>query len=299
MKTRRHFLKHLLGLTAFSAAAQSIFAGVQPILATVQRFFSRAHPQKVETGGARPVRLRHIESHIRETFQKRSIGVKFGEKVYNLDRKQIRFPLLGKSGLFGIDGKTPADRYHKANLYLEWIGTRMREGDLRDSTSLFVEDPTEAEEVPFNLNRPLQEMLTELFEYPRRTRLSLNGTLIVVCDIYPWHLKPRLHAGKKVPKYFKEHPICYAGPGKTLEGLPSGSAVPNPAGHLPDNVEFGEFEKLEMEGVWKIDVVSLPATFYVNNERNDFFLSIHKHKFLPQYLEEVAKRSKKGSGLNS
>lgn len=215
---------------------------------------------------------------MRESFQKRCIGIQFGGRVYNLDRGIIRFPLLGESGLFGIDGATPADRYHKANIYREWIGTKTIECDPWKSTSLIAGDLAEAEEVPFNLNRPFNEMLAELFERPKGAWLSLSGTLIVVCDIYPWVLKPRLYAGEGVPQYFKEHPILYAGPGAKPKELPSNSIMPNPADHLPDKVEFGKFEKLGMEGIWKVDVVSLPATFFVNRERDDFFLSIHKHR---------------------
>ena len=34
-------------------------------------------------------------------------------------------------------------------------------------------------------------------------------------------------AGEELPDYFKNHPVYYAGPAKTPEGMPCGSMGPN------------------------------------------------------------------------
>jgi fumarate hydratase class I len=46
-----------------------------------------------------------------------------------------------------------------------------------------------------------------------------------------------LDAGQPMPKYFKDHPIYYAGPAKTPEGLPSGSFGPTTAGRMDSFVD--------------------------------------------------------------
>jgi hypothetical protein len=51
---------------------------------------------------------------------------------------------------------------------------------------------------------------------------------------------------KQVPEYFKNHPIYYAGPAKTPDGMPSGSFGPTTAGRMDVYVE--EFQKGKNNG---------------------------------------------------
>jgi fumarate hydratase class I len=44
--------------------------------------------------------------------------------------------------------------------------------------------------------------------------------------------------GKPMPEYFKNHPIYYAGPAKTPEGMPSGSFGPTTAGRMDSYVDL-------------------------------------------------------------
>ena len=69
--------------------------------------------------------------------------------------------------------------------------------------------------VKVNLNRPMNEVLAELSNYPVRSRLSLTGTLVVARDIAHAKLKERLDRGEGLPEYIKNHPVYYAGPAKT------------------------------------------------------------------------------------
>jgi fumarate hydratase class I len=48
--------------------------------------------------------------------------------------------------------------------------------------------------------------------------------------------------GKPMPDYFKNHPVYYAGPAKTPEGMPSGSFGPTTASRMDPYVD--EFQKL-------------------------------------------------------
>ena len=63
----------------------------------------------------------------------------------------------------------------------------------------------------------MDDVLTQLSEYPVQTRVSLSGRLIVARDIAHAKLLEQLEAGKGLPDYFKQHPIYYAGPAKTPE----------------------------------------------------------------------------------
>ena len=84
----------------------------------------------------------------------------------------------------------------------------------------------------------MPEVLAELTKYPVSTRLSLNGTIIVGRDIAHAKIKERLDRGEEMPQYLKDHPIYYAGPAKTPEGMPSGSFGPTTAGRMDPYVDL-------------------------------------------------------------
>ena len=91
--------------------------------------------------------------------------------------------------------------------------------------------------VPIDLNRPMAEILAELSKHPVKTRLSLTGPLVVARDIAHAKIKERLDAGEEMPAYLKDHPVYYAGPAKTPEGMPSGSFGPTTAGRMDSYVD--------------------------------------------------------------
>ncbi len=83
----------------------------------------------------------------------------------------------------------------------------------------------------------MPDILKKLSMYPVKTRLNLSGPLIVARDIAHAKIKERLDRGEAMPDYFKEHPIYYAGPAKTPEGMPSGSFGPTTAGRMDGYVD--------------------------------------------------------------
>jgi fumarate hydratase class I len=91
--------------------------------------------------------------------------------------------------------------------------------------------------VKIDLNRPMKDVLAELSQYPIKTELSLSGTIVVARDIAHAKLLERLQEEGDLPEYFKNHPIYYAGPAKTPEGLPSGSFGPTTAGRMDSYVK--------------------------------------------------------------
>ena len=70
-----------------------------------------------------------------------------------------------------------------------------------------------------------------------KTRLSLTGPLVVARDIAHAKIKERLDAGEEMPAYLRDHPVYYAGPAKTPEGMASGSFGPTTAGRMDSYVE--------------------------------------------------------------
>lgn len=63
----------------------------------------------------------------------------------------------------------------------------------------------------------MKDVLSELSQYPVKTRLSLTGTLVVARDIAHAKLKERLDSGQGLPEYMLKYPVYYAGPAKTPE----------------------------------------------------------------------------------
>ena len=61
--------------------------------------------------------------------------------------------------------------------------------------------------------------------------------MIVARDIAHSMLKKRLDQGKKLPSYFLNHPVYYAGPAKTPKGYNTGSFGPTTAGRMDSYVE--------------------------------------------------------------
>jgi fumarate hydratase class I len=93
------------------------------------------------------------------------------------------------------------------------------------------------EVVSVNLDRPMSEIRAQLSQFPIKTRLSLSGTLVVARDIAHAKVKELLAAGQPMPDYLKNHPVYYAGPAKTPEGMPSGSFGPTTAGRMDAYVD--------------------------------------------------------------
>ncbi len=96
--------------------------------------------------------------------------------------------------------------------------------------------------VEIDLDRPMKDVLAELSKYPVKTRLNLRGTMIVARDMA--HAKiaeifDREERGeelsdieKTVIKAVSDHPIYYAGPAKTPDGMPTGSFGPTTANRM-------------------------------------------------------------------
>ncbi|MCI0416848.1 fumarate hydratase [bacterium] len=179
-----------------------------------------------------------MEETLLQNAYKTGIGAQFGGKYFALDVRVIRLPRHGASCPVGVGVSCSADRNIKAKINRDGIWLEELE---RDPGRFIPEDQRIKQDddvVKIDLNRPMQEVLAELSKYPVTTRLSLTGTMIVARDIAHAKLKEKLDSGEGLPKYFKDHPIYYAGPAKTPAGMPSGSFGPTTAGRMDSYVDL-------------------------------------------------------------
>jgi len=176
------------------------------------------------------------EKRVNKICQESTIGAQFGGKYFTHDVRVIRLPRHAASCPVGLGVSCSADRNIKAKITKDGLFLEQLEKNPR---RLLPEMPPQLQPpVTIDLDRPMAEVLAELSQYPIKTRLKLNGTLIVARDMAHAKLKELVDAGKPLPDYFKNHPVYYAGPAKTPAGMPSGSFGPTTAGRMDAYVDL-------------------------------------------------------------
>ena len=182
----------------------------------------------------RAFRDRELEAELLEISRQLGIGAQFGGKHFCHDVRVIRLPRHGASCPIGLGVSCSADRNIKAKITRDGIFLERLETD--PAKYLPEPDVTDAEAVPIDLNRSMDDIRDQLTRYPIATRLRLTGKIVVARDIAHAKLKERLDGGNDLPGYFKDHIIYYAGPAKTPKGYPSGAFGPTTAGRMDSYV---------------------------------------------------------------
>ncbi|MCB1158235.1 MAG: fumarate hydratase [Leptospiraceae bacterium] len=177
-----------------------------------------------------------LEEKMLKAARESGIGAQFGGKYLAHDFKIIRLPRHGASCPVGIGVSCSADRNIKAKITKEGIFLEKLEVNPGRFLPSEIKKEMEAEVVQVDLNQPMKDILALLSKYPVKTRVMLSGRLVVARDIAHAKLKEKLDKGEALPDYFKNHPIYYAGPAKTPEGMPSGSFGPTTAGRMDSYV---------------------------------------------------------------
>ena len=180
------------------------------------------------------------EKKIEKICHEYGVGAQFGGKYFVHDVRVIRLPRHAASCPVGIGVSCSADRNIKARINAE--GIFLEELERNPARFMPAKAPELEKPVVINLDRPMREVLAELSKYPVKTRLSLNGTLIVARDIAHAQIKKMIDESKPMPEYFKNHPVYYAGPAKTPQGMTSGSFGPTTAGRMDSYVD--QFQSL-------------------------------------------------------
>jgi fumarate hydratase class I len=177
------------------------------------------------------------EKRILTMTQQFGIGAQFGGKYFCHDVRVIRLPRHGASCPVGVAVSCSADRQAMAKVTAEGVFLEQLETDPAKYLPEVRDDDLTAEVVDIDLDEGMDAVRSKLSRYPAKTRLSLNGTLVVGRDIAHAKIKERLDAGEEMPQYLRDHPIYYAGPAKTPEGYASGSFGPTTAGRMDSYVE--------------------------------------------------------------
>lgn len=180
-----------------------------------------------------------LEAKLLEEARKLGIGAQFGGANFALDVRIVRLPRHGASCPLGLGVSCSADRNIKAKIDENGIWLEALEfepGKYIPEKYRAVNSSEGAVEI--DLDKPMPEILKELSKHPVKTRLKLKGTIIVARDIAHAKLKALLDSGQELPDYVKNHPIYYAGPAKTPQGMPSGSFGPTTAGRMDSYVDL-------------------------------------------------------------
>jgi fumarate hydratase class I len=192
-------------------------------------------PTTGSTGG-RAFRDKEWENKVYEMCTSCGIGAQFGGKYFAHDVRVIRLSRHAASCPVGIGVSCSADRNIKAKIMKD--GVYLEQLERHPEKYLPAEQPELAPPVTINLDLGMEKVRGILTKFPVKTRLALNGTLIVARDVAHARIKQMLDAGKPMPEYFKQHPIYYAGPAKTPPGMPSGSFGPTTAGRMDSYMDL-------------------------------------------------------------
>ena len=178
-----------------------------------------------------------LEAAVHRLTQNIGIGAQFGGKYFCHDVRVIRLPRHGASLPVGIGVSCSADRQIKAKITPAGVFLEQLETDPGRYLPEATDEILGGEVIRIDLRRPMREIRAELSRHPVRTRLALTGTVVVARDIAHARIKERLDRGEGMPDYLRDHPVYYAGPAKTPEGMPTGSFGPTTAGRMDSYVD--------------------------------------------------------------
>lgn len=178
-----------------------------------------------------------FEDKVWKLTQEMGIGAQFGGKYFCHDVRVVRLPRHGASLPVAMAVSCSADRQCLAKITPEGVFIEQLETEPAQYLPEVQGEQLGGDVVEIDLSRPMPEILAELTKHPVKTRLSLTGTLVVARDIAHAKIRDRLDAGEEMPQYLKDHPVYYAGPAKTPEGMASGSFGPTTAGRMDSYVD--------------------------------------------------------------
>ncbi len=220
---------------AFVIGGTSAEKNLETVKKASVKYYDNLPTQGNELGHA--FRDVELEATLKKEAERLGLGAQFGGKAFAHDIRVIRLPRHGASCPVGLGVSCSADRNIKAKINREGLWIEKLDANPGELIPEEYSKAGESKAVKIDLNRPMSEILAELTKYPVSTRLSLNGTIIVGRDIAHAKIKERLDNGEPMPQYLKDHPIYYAGPAKTPDGMPSGSFGPTTAGRMDSYVD--------------------------------------------------------------
>lgn len=191
-------------------------------------------PENGDPHTGHAIRDKRFEAEILEKTREIGYGAQFGGKYFCHDVRVVRLPRHNGSLPIAIAVSCSADRQILAHISEDGVFIENLEHDPAqylpgDTTTRAIESSSSTN---IDLNQPMSAIQDILKTLQVGDRLSLSGTLVVARDLAHARIREQLERGNPLPDYFKNHPIYYAGPAKTPEGLPSGSFGPTTAARM-------------------------------------------------------------------
>ena len=224
---------------AFVVGGTSVERNLLTVKLASTHFYDSLPTTGDETG--RAFRDLELEKILTEEAYKFGLGAQFGGKYICHDIRVVRLPRHGGSCPVGMGVSCSADRNIKAKINKDGLWLEKMDDKPYELIPEELRKAGEANPIRINLDQPIEDVCKELTKYPVATRVLLNGTIIVARDIAHARLKERIDKGEGLPEYFKKHPVYYAGPAKTPEGMPCGSMGPTTAQRMDPYVD--EFQE--------------------------------------------------------
>ena len=193
-------------------------------------------PSKGNKSG-RAFRDKDMEREVLNMTRNYGIGAQFGGKYFCHDIRVIRLPRHGASLPISIGVSCGADRQVKAKINENGVFIEKLEKNPSKYFPKVADSKLSKNSVHIDLNQPIKKICKILSQYEVKTRVILTGTLIVARDMAHGKIKEKLDSGLEMPDYFKNHPIYYAGPAKTPDGMVTGSFGPTTAGRMDSYVK--------------------------------------------------------------
>ena len=183
-------------------------------------------------------RDRDLEAKVLSLSQQTGIGAQFGGKYFCHDVRVIRLPRHGASCPVALAVSCSADRQSLGKITADGVFLEQLETDpARYLPEVTHEQLAEEVVVDIDLTQPMATIRQTLSRYPVKTRVMLNGPMVVARDIAHAQLKERLDRGEGLPQYLRDYCVYYAGPAKTPDGYASGSFGPTTAGRMDSYVD--------------------------------------------------------------
>lgn len=175
-----------------------------------------------------------FEAKVQKMTEGIGFGAQFGGKYFCHDVRVVRLPRHNGSLPVAIAVSCSADRQAVARITAEGVFFEKLEHDpARFLPAAGLSEQIESGAVTeIDLDQPMAQIREKLSRRKVGDRLSLSGTMVVARDIAHARFREILDAGDQLPEYIRDHPIYYAGPAKTPDGMPSGSFGPTTASRM-------------------------------------------------------------------
>ena len=220
---------------AFVIGGTSVERNLLTVKLASTHFYDSLPTTGDETG--RAFRDVELEKTLTEEAYKFGLGAQFGGKYICHDIRVVRLPRHGGSCPVGMGVSCSADRNIKAKINKDGLWLEKMDAKPYELIPEELRQSGESNPIRINLDQPIADVCKELTKYPVATRVLLSGTIVVARDIAHARLKERIDKGEGLPEYFKKHPVYYAGPAKTPEGMPCGSMGPTTAQRMDPYVD--------------------------------------------------------------